>query len=119
MSRKPWLSDRITGRHRNTWRGERPGCRFLGGTNEKSAGSAFELSGPDGFAVPSMTVPICKGADPANICNRGANGQGLQMELSNGLRKVTGFFASLDRAGGRIRRRILAVRAAVRAAIPE
>lgn len=45
--------------------------------------------------------PARAGEHPDNVCNRGTSGRGLQLELTEGLRRQ--FFASLDRRGRRSR----------------
>ncbi|MET7363286.1 poly-gamma-glutamate hydrolase family protein [Streptomyces sp. NPDC005562] len=49
-----------------------------------------------GFAVEESSAEIA-GTDPANICNKSARAMGVQMELTNGLRRS--FFEDFTRAG--------------------
>lgn len=41
-----------------------------------------------GFRVERHASALLQGTDPANVCNRGARGSGVQLELSAGLRKT-------------------------------
>jgi len=50
-----------------------------------------------GFTVETHNSPALQGCDEPNICNRGKSGCGVQLELSNGLRRS--FFESLSRSG--------------------
>ncbi|MDR5860415.1 MULTISPECIES: poly-gamma-glutamate hydrolase family protein [Halomonas] len=50
-----------------------------------------------GFTVREHENPNLQGKSPLNICNRGTNGAGVQLELSRGLRNT--FFESLNAAG--------------------
>lgn len=50
-----------------------------------------------GYSVQEHADPMLQGTDQRNICNIGKAGAGIQLELSQGLRKT--FFASLTREG--------------------
>ena len=50
-----------------------------------------------GFDVRKHRNPDLQGTDPANICNRGTAGMGVQLELSKSVRRA--MFASLSREG--------------------
>ncbi len=50
-----------------------------------------------GFTVREHERSNLQGRSPMNICNRGTNGAGVQLELSRGLRNT--FFESLNAAG--------------------
>ena len=50
-----------------------------------------------GFTVETHPDPELQGCHKANICNRGRNGRGVQLESSKGLRRS--FFHSLSRSG--------------------
>lgn len=50
-----------------------------------------------GFTVREHENPSLQGQSPVNICNRGTNRAGVQLELSHGLRST--FFESLNSAG--------------------
>ncbi len=50
-----------------------------------------------GYVVQEHADPMLQGTEPRNICNIGKAGAGIQLELSQGLRKT--FFASLTREG--------------------
>jgi phage replication-related protein YjqB (UPF0714/DUF867 family) len=52
-----------------------------------------------GFTVREHSNPELQGLHPNNICNIGRSGAGVQLEISEGLRKS--FFASLNCAGRR------------------
>jgi phage replication-related protein YjqB (UPF0714/DUF867 family) len=78
---------------------------------EESAGNVVFIGGRDtegikrlttslvarGFAVETHQSALLQGQDQTNICNRTASGGGMQLELSNGLRRS--FFQSLTRTG--------------------
>jgi phage replication-related protein YjqB (UPF0714/DUF867 family) len=40
----------------------------------------------EGYAASRHSNVALQGLDPANICNRGSSGRGIQLELSRGLR---------------------------------
>jgi phage replication-related protein YjqB (UPF0714/DUF867 family) len=50
-----------------------------------------------GFDVREHPDPDLQGRDPANVCNRGTSGAGVQLELSKAVRKT--MFHSLTREG--------------------
>jgi phage replication-related protein YjqB (UPF0714/DUF867 family) len=50
-----------------------------------------------GFYVPDAVRPGLAGTNPSNICNRGRTGEGVQIEISRGLRRR--MFSGLDRKG--------------------
>jgi phage replication-related protein YjqB (UPF0714/DUF867 family) len=60
---------------------------LLGGLNEKLKRDVAQALGEIGFSylTDGHRFP---GRDPRNICNRGRSGEGLQLELSEGLRKA-------------------------------
>jgi phage replication-related protein YjqB (UPF0714/DUF867 family) len=69
-----------------------------------------------GFRVETHPNPDLQGWNYSNICNRGRTGCGIQLELSNGLRRT--FFQSLTREGRKTKTpRFHAFVAAVRAAL--
>jgi phage replication-related protein YjqB (UPF0714/DUF867 family) len=70
---------------------------FVGGLDTEGAERLRASLKASGFRVDTHSNPALQGSDPANICNRGTSGRGVQLELSNGLRKT--FFSSLTRAG--------------------
>lgn len=71
---------------------------FTGGMDQRLQGQVIQELLANGFnAFPDS--PARAGEHPDNLCNRGKSGQGLQLEISEGLRKQ--FFASLDRRGRR------------------
>lgn len=70
---------------------------FLGGLHEPLKRAIRKSLEADGFLV--MHHSTLRGSEPANICNRGRSGHGVQLELSAGLRST--FFESLTPAGRR------------------
>jgi phage replication-related protein YjqB (UPF0714/DUF867 family) len=54
-----------------------------------------------GFSATPHDDARLHGTDPANLCNRGSSGAGVQLEISRATRRT--LFASLDRAGRRQR----------------
>lgn len=71
---------------------------YLGGRDSEHIALAIALLEDAGFAASSQNHRF-KAADPANLCNRGRSGKGLQLELTRGLRHT--FFQELDRRAGR------------------
>jgi len=70
---------------------------FLGGL-DKNLGDRLRASlEASGFIVQVHTNAALQGIAASNICNRGIGGCGVQLELSNGLRRT--FFGSLSRSG--------------------
>lgn len=70
---------------------------FVGGLDEDlghTLGLALEAKG---FDVRRQSDPDLQGRDPENVCNRGTSGKGVQLELSQGVRKT--MFRSLTRSG--------------------
>lgn len=74
---------------------------FLGGL-DKELGIRIQaaLEAAD-FVVRTRDYPNLQGVDKNNICNRGRNGQGVQLELRQPLRRS--FFRSFDRRGRQLR----------------
>jgi phage replication-related protein YjqB (UPF0714/DUF867 family) len=70
---------------------------YLGGRDEESLRRLRASLEQGGFCVKRHQRPSLQGEDPANICNRTKSGGGLQLELSNGLRRS--FFQSLSSNG--------------------
>jgi phage replication-related protein YjqB (UPF0714/DUF867 family) len=69
-----------------------------------------------GFCSGAHPDAALQGADPANLCNRGAGGAGVQLEIALATRRT--LFAALNRAGRRRRTaRFDALVTALRAAI--
>ncbi len=66
---------------------------FLGGLNNVLGASVRACLEKRGFKVDIHTDPGLQGTDPKNICNRGTTGRGVQLELSEGLRRT--FFKGL------------------------
>lgn len=59
----------------------------LGGLHGHLKRSIFEYLTRAGFTVRESPKPELQGSSPHNICNRGKTGAGVQLELSQGLRK--------------------------------
>jgi phage replication-related protein YjqB (UPF0714/DUF867 family) len=70
---------------------------FVGGLDVDLGASIGCLLEEEGFDVRKHTNRKLQGIDPENICNRGTAGAGVQLELSNAVRKT--FFESLSREG--------------------
>jgi phage replication-related protein YjqB (UPF0714/DUF867 family) len=68
---------------------------YIGGLNMVLRMRITGAIEPAGFAVGEH--PGLMGSDPKNICNRGAGGGGVQLEVSSGLRRL--MFADLSRRG--------------------
>jgi len=89
---------------------------FLGGRDEGSLQQLRASLQQRGFSAKTHQNPALQGRDPANICNRGTSGEGVQLELSEGLRRS--FFRSLSAGGrkmktGHFRNFVAAVREAI------
>jgi phage replication-related protein YjqB (UPF0714/DUF867 family) len=70
---------------------------FIGGLDRGAGariGAALENAG---FAVHKHPKANLQGLDPSNICNRGMNGQGVQIEISRSVRRA--MFSSLSPEG--------------------
>jgi phage replication-related protein YjqB (UPF0714/DUF867 family) len=63
---------------------------------ELRQGISFQLEAA-GFQVLQHRLPMLQGTDQANLCNRCGGRQGVQLELSSGLRRQ--FFKSLSVQG--------------------
>lgn len=71
---------------------------YTGGLNQSLQQQVIQHLFAAGFnALPDG--PGRSGEHPQNLCNRSKSGQGLQLEITEGLRRQ--FFASLDRRGRR------------------
>ena len=76
----------------------------VGGIEASLGRSVVEQLQAAGFSASRHSNPSLQGLDPANICNRGQSGQGLQMEISRGLRdKLVASGAEMDRFATAIR----------------
>jgi len=77
------------------------GCRdpeemtFIGGRHQHLKQALMTALQKNGFQAVISDVPGIRGISPDNICNRCKSGQGVQLELSRGLRKK--LFDHLDR----------------------
>jgi phage replication-related protein YjqB (UPF0714/DUF867 family) len=60
---------------------------MIGGLNAGLAGSVRRYLARAGFQVRPPTAGL-RGVHPANICNRGRAGRGIQLEISRGLREA-------------------------------
>ena len=89
---------------------------FLGGRDRETRERLRVALGAAGFVPLEHDDPELQGVDPANVCNRGATGAGMQFELSLGLRQS--FFESLTSQGRKNRTlRLAAFVSAVRAGL--
>lgn len=70
---------------------------FLGGRDQKLLALLQETLQAAGFTTEKHSNPELQGEHPANVCNVGSTGAGVQLEISHGLRAQ--FFASLKLAG--------------------
>jgi phage replication-related protein YjqB (UPF0714/DUF867 family) len=70
---------------------------YLGGRAVVTLGRIRESLRARGFRFETHESPHLQGLDRANICNQTSNGAGVQLELSNGLRRS--FFESLSKSG--------------------
>ncbi len=75
---------------------------FVGGLDVELGTSIGDLLRTRGFDVRKHPDPDLQGVDPKNICNRGAAGAGVQLELSQAVRKT--LFESLTREGRKQRK---------------
>lgn len=73
---------------------------YTGGLHQELREAASQHLRTAGFTV-QPDGPARAGEHPANLCNRGLSGRGLQLELSAGLRRQ--FFAGMDRRSRRLR----------------
>lgn len=58
----------------------------VGGLNNELCESLIDLLTENGYTAHRQRYQSLQGLDPKNICNRGATKQGLQLEISRGLR---------------------------------
>jgi len=70
---------------------------FIGGLDGPLLGRLSSALRARGFTVLRHPHPDFQGTHPANLCNRGQSGAGVQLELSFGLRRT--FFKSLSTMG--------------------
>ena len=70
---------------------------FVGGLDDDLGTSIGACLTAEGFNVRKHPDPNLQGLDPQNICNRGAAGAGVQLELSRAVRET--LFESLTREG--------------------
>lgn len=73
---------------------------FLGGLDKELGMRIQAALEAAGFVVRTHDDPNLQGVDKNNICNRGRNGRGVQLELSRPLRRS--FFRSFDRRGRQV-----------------
>ncbi|MEO7891062.1 MAG: poly-gamma-glutamate hydrolase family protein [Vicinamibacterales bacterium] len=74
---------------------------FVGGLATDAAARITKSLKAAGFAVERHSNPGLQGENPANICNQGQRREGVQLELSSGLRST--FFEGLARRRRRAR----------------
>ena len=72
---------------------------LLGGRDEATIRRLRESLRQGGFSVQNTRNPRLEGLAAANICNRGTQSAGVQMELSEGMRRT--FFRTLETRRGR------------------
>ncbi len=70
---------------------------YLGGLYLEMCGRVRDALSARRFTVKTHSNPGLQGLAPANICNRGKRGRGVQLELSEGFR--LSLFESLSRVG--------------------
>jgi phage replication-related protein YjqB (UPF0714/DUF867 family) len=70
---------------------------FLGGRDRSAMQRINASLRKAGFCVETHKNPQLQGRLPSNVCNRTVSGDGVQLELSRGLRKS--FFETLSRKG--------------------
>ena len=70
---------------------------FIGGLDHTLGASLGTALTNAGFAVHAHPKPNLQGLEPANICNRGSSGKGVQIEISRSVRQT--MFSSLSPAG--------------------
>jgi phage replication-related protein YjqB (UPF0714/DUF867 family) len=70
---------------------------FLGGLNKRFGRRLGAALARKGFVTGVHPNPRLQGTEPENLCNRGASGRGVQLEISRGVRKQ--MFSSLSREG--------------------
>jgi phage replication-related protein YjqB (UPF0714/DUF867 family) len=74
---------------------------FLGGLADGLKSRISAALNEAGFRVSHRDEPSLQGLSPENICNRGAFGVGVQLEISRGLRRT--LFESLGAQGRKFR----------------
>jgi phage replication-related protein YjqB (UPF0714/DUF867 family) len=72
---------------------------FIGGLAREALRSVRESLEAAGFSVEKHPNPVLQGESLENICNRGSRREGVQLELSSGLRST--LFEALTRRGRR------------------
>jgi phage replication-related protein YjqB (UPF0714/DUF867 family) len=70
---------------------------FMGGLDAAVRDCIGAVLRREGFDVRTHPDPDLQGRDPANVCNRGLSGAGVQLELSRAVRQT--MFESLTREG--------------------
>lgn len=77
-------------RHVLAIHGEKSGHEaiYIGGANDQMRSRISEALVKRGFPIMLNANPNLQGTDPLNICNRGKEGGGAQLELSKGFRKT-------------------------------
>jgi phage replication-related protein YjqB (UPF0714/DUF867 family) len=74
---------------------------YVGGRHEELKAGLLRALRDAGFPTRPARGPHA-GTHPANVCNRGSIGRGVQLELTRGLRSA--MFHGLDRRGRRIKK---------------
>jgi phage replication-related protein YjqB (UPF0714/DUF867 family) len=70
---------------------------FIGGLDHTLGASLGTSLTNAGFAVHAHPKPNLQGLEPANICNRGSSGKGVQIEIARSVRQT--MFSSLSPTG--------------------
>ena len=60
---------------------------YVGGRHEELKNRICQALCRAGFKAEISTTPGLRGEAPANLCNRGTTGKGVQLEITEGLRK--------------------------------
>lgn len=95
-----------------------PETVYIGGAHAKAISAIRAALESSGFTVREHHKVSLSGRDLRNICNRGASGAGVQLELSSGLRST--LFRSLTRLGRQQpTARLAQLSTAIRQVLPE
>ena len=82
---------------------DRVPCVYVGGRDARRRAAFLDALQAAGFRAEESLRPGLRGINPNNICNRGQTGRGVQLELSEPLRRQ--MFAPLQRPTARPRAR--------------
>jgi phage replication-related protein YjqB (UPF0714/DUF867 family) len=84
--------------------GEKEEVVYLGGLNTSLKKEIYTKLTHAGFVVKESPRTALQGRNPTNICNRGASGAGVQLEISQGLRRK--LFVPAENDGGKTKSRL-------------